>query len=68
MKSEVQNYVQTCQVCLQAKPDRVAYLGKLQPLPAPVEAWHTMSMDFIESLPKSGSASCILMIMDKFTR
>jgi hypothetical protein len=32
-----------------------------------MEAWHTMSMDFIEGLPKSGSASCILVIVDKFT-
>jgi hypothetical protein len=68
MKSEVQNYVQTCQVCLQAKPDRAAYPGKLQPLPIPVEAWHIVSMDFIEGLPKSRSASCMFVIVDKFTR
>jgi transposase InsO family protein len=60
--------VQTCQVCLQAKPDRVAYPRKLQLSHVPGEAWHTVSMDFIEGLPKSGSASCILVIVDKFTR
>jgi hypothetical protein len=68
MKSEVQQYVQTCEVCLQAKPDRAPYPGKLQSLPVPIEAWHTVSMDFIEGLPKSESANCILVIVDKFTR
>jgi hypothetical protein len=68
MKSEVQQYVQTCEVCLQAKPDRAPYPDKLQPLLVPEEAWHTVSMDFIEGLPKSGSANCILVIVDKFTR
>jgi hypothetical protein len=32
MKKQVQEFVQTCQVCLQAKPDRSAYPGKLQPV------------------------------------
>jgi hypothetical protein len=66
MKSEVQQFVQTCQVCLQAKPDISKYPGKLQPLPTPMEALQIVSVDFIEG-PKSESASCILMIMDKFT-
>lgn len=35
MKSDVKQYVQACQVCLQAKPDRAKYPGKLQPLPTP---------------------------------
>jgi hypothetical protein len=39
--------------------ERSSYLGKLQPLPVPIEAWQTVSMHFIEGLPHSGSASCI---------
>jgi transposase InsO family protein len=68
MKKQVQHFVQTCQVCLKAKPDRAAYPGKLQPLPTPHEAWHTVSLDFIECLQKSGNSNCILVVVDKFTR
>jgi hypothetical protein len=32
MKTTVQQFVQTCQTYLQAKPDRSAYPGKLEPL------------------------------------
>lgn len=68
LKSSVQQFVEQCQVCLQAKPDRSAYPGKLQPLPVPRSAWHTISMDFVEGLPRSGTADCILVVVDKFTK
>jgi hypothetical protein len=68
MRQAVQKFVAKCQVCLQAKSERSRYPGKLQPLPVPTEAWQTISMDFIESLPKSANASCILVIIDKFTK
>jgi hypothetical protein len=55
-------------ICLQAKPDRSAYPGKLQPLPIPTTSWHTISLDFVEGLPRSGSADCILVVVDKFTK
>jgi hypothetical protein len=59
--------VKCCQVCIQAKPDRSSYTGKLQPLPIPSKAWETVSLDFIEGLPRLGRANCILMVVDKFT-
>jgi hypothetical protein len=59
---------QCCQVCLQAKPNRSCYPGKLQPLPVPGEAWETVYMDFIEGLPRSGNDNCVLVDVDKFTR
>jgi hypothetical protein len=68
MKSQVQNWVQACQLCIQAKADRSSYPNKLQPLPVPTEAWQTLSMDFIDGLPKSAGSNCILMVVDKFTR
>jgi hypothetical protein len=68
MKPAVHNFVQNCQICLQAKPDRACYPGKLQPLPIPNEAWEIISMDFIEGLPRSLNANCILVVVDKFTR
>jgi hypothetical protein len=68
MKKLVHEFVQTCQVYLQVKPDRPAYQGKHQPLPTTQEAWQTVSPDFFEGLPKSGNSDCILLVVDKFTR
>jgi hypothetical protein len=68
MKKDVHQFVQNCQVYIQAKSDRAPYPGKLQPLPIPSEAWETISMDFIEGLPHSSTANCILVIVDKFTK
>jgi hypothetical protein len=67
MKTAVQQFVQSCLVCQQAKPDRARYLGLLQPIP-PDNAWHTISMDFVEGLPLSGRADSILVVVDKFTK
>jgi hypothetical protein len=68
MKKDVHQFVQNCQVYIQAKSDRAPYPGKLQPLPIPSEAWETISIDFIEGLPYSSTANCILVIVDKFTK
>jgi hypothetical protein len=63
LKQCMQYFVKNCQICLQAKPDRSAYPGKLQPLPIPTTDWHTISLDFVEGLPRSGSADCILVVI-----
>ena len=34
----------------------------------PPEAWHTVSMDFIEGLPMSGKFDTILVVVDKLTK
>lgn len=64
MKKMIQAKLQTCQTCLQAKPDRAKYPGLLQPLPVPTGAWQTISLDFIEGLPKSSHYNCILVVVD----
>ncbi|WVZ90409.1 hypothetical protein U9M48_036715 [Paspalum notatum var. saurae] len=68
MKAAVHNFVSSCLVCQQAKLDRSKLPGLLQPLEIPPSAWHTVSMDFVEGLPRSGSANCILVVVDKFTK
>lgn len=68
MKADIKAYVQSCVVCQQAKPEHVKYPGLLQPLPVPRSSWETVSMDFIEGLPKSGRYDCILVVVDKFSR
>lgn len=68
MKKTVHQFVQSCPICQQAKPDRAKYPGLLAPLPIPPHAWHSISMDFIEGLPKSGSWNCILVVVDRFSK
>jgi hypothetical protein len=68
MKTVVSNFVQSCIVCQQAKPDRMKSPGLLQPLAVPEGAWQVVTMDFVDGLSLSGSANCILVVVDKFTK
>ncbi|CAN6166876.1 unnamed protein product [Urochloa humidicola] len=68
MKSAVHSFVRSCLICQQAKPDRSKLPGLLQPLPVPSSAWQVISMDFVEGLPRSGAANCILVVVDSFTK
>ena len=68
MKSAVRSFVSTCLTCQQAKPDRAKLPGLLQPLPVPAAAWQIVSLDFVEGLPRSGNANCILVVVDSFTK
>jgi hypothetical protein len=68
MRQYIRNQVQSCVVCQQAKPERVPYPGLLQPLQVPNGAWQTVTMDFIEGLPTSGSANSIIVFVDPFTK
>lgn len=42
--------------------------GLLQPLSIPTQAWQSVSLDFIEGLPKSGSYDVILVVIDRFSK
>lgn len=68
MKSAVQHFVMACPTCQQAKPDRAKYPGLLEPLPLPSMAWQSISMDFVEGLPVSKGKSCILVVVDRFSK
>lgn len=68
MKSAIRSFVASCSICAQAKPDRARYLGLLSPLPVPANSWEAISMDFIEGLPTSGHANCIMVIVHKFSK
>lgn len=68
MKAHVLQYARCCQICQQAKPERVAYPGLLEPLQVPQESWELISMDFIDGLSQSGKFNCIWVIVDKLTK
>jgi hypothetical protein len=68
MKSDISHFVKHCMVCQHAKPDRSKLPGLIQPLEVPTEAWQVVSLDFVEGLPTSGSANCILVVVDYLTK
>lgn len=68
MKQQVREFVRACQICQQAKPERIKYSGLLVPLPILDHAWQVVSMDFISGLPPSRQGNCILVVVDKFSK
>lgn len=68
LKHAVEEFVQQCTVCQQAKHEHCAYPRLLQPLPIPSGAWQDISMDFIEGLPVSKGFDVILVVVDRYTK
>ena len=68
LKQSVQQFVQQCQICQQAKVEHTKLPGLLQPLPVPAHAWEMVSMDFVEGLPTSDRYNAILVVIDKFSK
>ena len=68
LKQDVQNFVQQCTVCQQAKHEQCKLPSLLHPLPIPDNAWQDITMDFIEGLPKSNGYNVILVVVDRLTK
>jgi hypothetical protein len=68
MKESIKHYISACEVCAKAKTEHSRLPGLLHPLPIPKKAWQTISLDFIEGLPKSKSYNTILVVIDKLTK
>lgn len=68
MIEDVKKIIQECEVCQRCKDEQVAYPGLLQPLPVPERAWEHISMDFIESFPKSEGQDIILVVIDRYSK
>lgn len=68
IRTDIQSYVQQCDICQKHKTENVATPGLLQQLPIPNGAWQDISMDFITGLPKSEGYTIIWVIVDRFTK
>lgn len=62
------DYIQSCPIYQQAKSKHVKLPRLLQHLSVPEQAWHTISMDFIEGLPKSAKWDVIMVVVNKLTK
>lgn len=68
IEKDVKAYVETCMICQQDKIERRCLARLLQLLPIPEVPWHTITFDFITSLPRNREFDVILVIMDKLTK
>ncbi|KAK3569953.1 hypothetical protein QTP86_007657 [Hemibagrus guttatus] len=68
MASDIRRYVQGCRDCAISKSPRQLPSGKLLPLPVPNRPWSHLGVDFITDLPASGGCTCVLIIVDRFSK
>ncbi|KAK3511351.1 hypothetical protein QTP70_004530 [Hemibagrus guttatus] len=68
MAVDVKRYVQGCKECAMSKSPRHLPAGKLLPLPVPSHPWSHLGIDFIVDLPVSEGCTCVLVIIDRFSK
>ena len=68
MTQDVSRFVKSCSVCAMAKVPRHLPEGKLVPLPVPTRPWSHLGVDFITDLPSSDSHTCVLVVVDRFSK
>ncbi len=68
MARDVRRFVQGCPDCAISKCSRHLPAGKILPLPIPNCPWSHLGVDFITDLPVSDGNTCILVIIDRFSK
>ncbi len=68
MAREVRRFVQGCPDCAISKSPRHLPSGKLLLLPVPNRPWSHLGVAFITDLPPSNGNTCILVIVDRFSK
>ncbi|GKE22041.1 retrotransposable element Tf2, partial [Tanacetum coccineum] len=68
MRKYIKKFIHECIHCQRNNPDLAAYPRLLQPLPIPNNTWESISIDFIEALPRSQGYTVIFMVVDRLTK
>ncbi|KAI2655942.1 Transposon Tf2-8 polyprotein [Labeo rohita] len=68
MHQDTIRYVQSCSICAKSNSPRQLPTGKLVPLPIPERPWSHLGIDFITDLPESEGHTCVLVIVDRFSK
>lgn len=65
---DIKDFVKYCDTCARCKSELVAYPGLLQPLLILCKVWESITVDFIEGLPKSNGKGTIWVIIDRCSK
>ena len=69
MKKDVAEFVSRCLVCQQVKAEQKKPGGLLHPLEIPLWKWESVSMDFVDGLPRSRKGNTgIWVVVDRLTK
>ena len=68
LAKDVQRFVAGCAECAMTKSPRHLPAGKLVPLPIPQRPWSHLGVDYITDLPPSDGNTCVLVIVDRFSK
>nr|GEZ04491.1 hypothetical protein [Tanacetum cinerariifolium] len=68
MRKDIKKFVKECIICQRYKFDLATYPGLLQPLHIPNRIWESISMNFIEVLPRSQGYSVIFAVVDRLSK
>jgi hypothetical protein len=68
LDEDVKLYVATCETCSRYKTSSLKANGKMIPIEAPSQCWHTISIDWITGLPASKGQDAIMTVIDKLSK
>ncbi|KAI2644263.1 Transposon Tf2-8 polyprotein [Labeo rohita] len=68
MRRDTIRYVHNCSDCAMSTSPRQLPTGKLVLLPIPQRPWSHIGMDFVTDLPSSEGNTCILVLVDRFSK
>ena len=69
MTIDIRDWVKECDLCQQNKATQKKPQGLLRPMPIPAEAWDSVGVDFVVSLPKTPRhKDSIMVVIDRLTK
>ena len=68
MKKDVKDYIKGCKLRQRIKHETNKPAKLLQPLEIPYTPWSSISMDFVEGLPKSLKQDVVMVVVDRLTK
>ena len=68
MKNDISKFIKECDVCSRAKNSNHGPYGLIQISDTPTGPWMDLSVDFLTDLPVSDGFTCIMVVVDKFSK